>query len=180
MDNKQHAHQGGEKLKSTWLGTEIMEEEKKQHEKTQDKTRILIVDDHAIVREGLTLLINQEPDLVVCAEAEDADQALEAIAKHQVDLAIVDISLEGTNGVQLTEKIKSKCPYLPVLILTMHDEASYAKRAFQAGAGGYITKHEAAETIITGIRIMLTGKEYVSETMTQKILEKLRTETNQR
>jgi len=155
-----------------------MQEEKKEHEKAEGKTRILVVDDHAIVREGLTLLINQEPDLHVCAEAENAEEALDAIAKEQVDLAIVDISLEGTNGVELTEKIKSKCPHLPVLILTMHDEASYAKRAFQAGAGGYITKHEAAETIITGIRLMLSGKEYVSETMTQKILEKLRTETN--
>lgn len=88
-------------------------------------------------------------------------------------MAIVDISLEGMNGIQLTEKIKSKHMHLPVLILTMHDEALYAKRAFRAGAEGYITKHEAAETIITAIRLMLTGKDYISESMTQKFLKKL-------
>ncbi len=150
-----------------------MNKKKEQHKKSENKTRILVVDDHAVVRQGLTLLINQEPDLIVSAEAENAEQALEAIEKQQVDLAIVDISLEGMNGIQLTEKIKSKHLHLPVLILTMHDEALYAKRAFRAGAEGYITKHEAAETIITAIRLMLTGKDYISESMTQKFLKKL-------
>jgi DNA-binding NarL/FixJ family response regulator len=148
---------------------------KKKHQKNNEKkTNILIVDDHSIVRKGLMQLINEEPDLVVCAEAENATQALEAIEKKQVDLAIVDISLDGTNGIQLTEKIKSQCPHLPVLILTMHDEAIYAKRAFQAGAEGYITKQEAAETIITAIRLMLSGKDYIGEPMAQKFLKKLR------
>ncbi|MHC4528686.1 MAG: response regulator [Planctomycetota bacterium] len=133
--------------------------------------RILIVDDHAIVREGLTLLINQQPDLQVCVAAENAAQALEFLEHEHVDLAIVDISLEGTNGIQLTEKMKSQYPHLPVLILTMHNKTLYAKRAFRAGAAGYITKHEAAETIVAGIRIMLSGKEYVSETIAQKLLK---------
>jgi DNA-binding NarL/FixJ family response regulator len=146
-----------------------MNETKEHH----DKGRILIVDDHTVVRQGLILLVNQEPDLVVCAEAENASQALEAIEKQHVDLAIVDISLEGTNGIKLTERIKSRHPHLPVLVLTMHDEALYVKRAFQAGAKGYITKHEAAETIITAIRLMLSGKDYISEAMTQKFLKKL-------
>ncbi|MBA7711071.1 Transcriptional regulatory protein DegU [subsurface metagenome] len=146
---------------------------KKKQKNNGKKAKILIVDDHSIVRKGLIQLINEEPDLVVCAEAENAAQALEAIEKKQIDLAIVDISLEGTNGIQLTEKIKYQRPQLPVLILTMHDEALYAKRAFQAGAGGYITKQEAAETIITAIRLMLSGKDYISETMTQKFLKKL-------
>jgi DNA-binding NarL/FixJ family response regulator len=134
---------------------------------------ILIVDDHAIVREGLALLINQEPDLRVCAAVENAAEALEAIENERTDLAIIDISLEGTDGIELTEKIKSQYPYLPVLILTMHDEALYAKQAFRAGAAGYITKHEAAETIIAGIRMMLSGKEYISESITQKLLKKM-------
>ena len=93
------------------------------------------------------------------------------IEERQVDLAVVDISLNRVNGIELTEKIKSQYPHLPVLILTMHDEAIYAKRAFEAGAEGYITKHEAAETIITAIRLMLAGKHFVSESMAQKILE---------
>lgn len=146
---------------------------KREENQDQSKSRILIVDDHTVVRQGLTLLIGQEPDLVVCSEAENASQALEAIEKQQVDLAIVDISLDGPNGIQLTERIKSRHPHLPVLVLTMHDEELYVKRAFQAGAKGYITKHEAAETIITAIRLMLSGKDYISETMKQKFLKKI-------
>ena len=118
-------------------------------------------------------MINQEPDLVVCAEAENAAEALKVVEEKQVDLAIIDISLDGTNGIQLTERIKSQYPNMPVLVLTMHDEALYVKRAFQAGAKGYVTKHEAADTIITAIRLMLSGKDYISETMTQKFLKKL-------
>lgn len=147
----------------------------KTKEENQDisKSKILIVDDHTVVRQGLVLLINQEPDLVVCSEAENASQALEAIENQQVDLVIVDISLDGPNGIQLTERIKSQHPQLPVLVLTMHDEELYVKRAFQAGAKGYITKHEAAETIIIAIRLILSGKDYISETMKQKFLKKL-------
>jgi DNA-binding NarL/FixJ family response regulator len=150
-----------------------MNENREHHDRDNSKCRILIVDDHAVVRQGLTLLINQEADLVVCAEAENSEQALDAIETQHVDLVIVDISLNGTNGIRLTERIKSKYPYLPVLILTMHDEALYAKRAFQAGARGYITKHEAVETIIAAIRLMLAGKDYISEAMTQKFLSSI-------
>jgi DNA-binding NarL/FixJ family response regulator len=147
-----------------------MNEKKEQHEKSESKTRILIVDDHPVVRRGLMQLINHEPDLVVSAEAENADQALEALEKESVDIAIVDISLNGTNGIQLTEKIKSKYPDLPVLILTIHDEALYAKRALEAGAKGYVNKREAAETVISAIRLVLIGKNYMSEKMTQDFL----------
>jgi len=137
----------------------------------QEPVKILVVDDHAIVRKGLALLINQDSALKVCAEAENADQALAILENQQIDLAIVDISLNGTNGIQLTEKIKSRYPKLPVLILTMHDEAIYAKLAFRAGAEGYVTKHEAAETIVSAIHMMLRKKNYVSETIAQKISE---------
>jgi DNA-binding NarL/FixJ family response regulator len=150
-----------------------MKKRKEHHNKSNSKIRILIVDDHTVVRQGLILLINQEPDLKVCAEAENASQALEVIKKQQFDLAIVDISLDGPNGIQLTERIKAQQPHLPVLVLTMHDEELYIKRAFQAGAKGYVTKHEAAETIITAIRLMLSGKDYISKAMTQKFLRKL-------
>jgi len=148
-------------------------ETREQQNNSKSETRVLIVDDHSIVRKGLAQLINEEPDLVVCAEAENAGQALEAIERGRVDLAIVDISLEGVNGIQLTKRIKSQRPHLPVLILTMHDEALYARRAFQAGARGYVSKNEAAETIITAIRLVLSGKDYISEGMTQKFLKKL-------
>jgi DNA-binding NarL/FixJ family response regulator len=139
----------------------------------QKKRQILIVDDHAVVREGLTLLINQEKDLEVCATAANADIALDAVKNNHVDLAVVDISLNGASGLQLTERIKAYDPHLPVLILTMHDEELYAKRAFRAGAGGFVTKHEASGTIITAIRMMLEGQNYVSDSMTQKFLKKI-------
>lgn len=148
-----------------------MADKNEQQREDEHRTGILIVDDHPIVRRGLVQLIDQESDLVVCAEAEDANQALQAIEKQQVDLAIVDISLDGTDGIELTEKIKSKYPRLPVLILTMHDELHHAQRAFRAGARGYITKHEAAETIITAIRLILSGRDYVSKKMAQKFCE---------
>jgi DNA-binding NarL/FixJ family response regulator len=135
----------------------------------EHKTRILIVDDHPIVRRGLVLLINQEADLAVTAEAENAEEALDDIGKQQFDLAIVDISLSGTNGVELTEKIKMNNPDLPVLILTMHDEPRYARSAFCAGARGYVTKRDAAETVVTAIRLVRSGKNYVSEKMARKL-----------
>jgi DNA-binding NarL/FixJ family response regulator len=132
--------------------------------------RILIVDDHAVVRQGLRMLINQELDLLVSGEAEDGETALRLINTQHFDLAIVDISLNGESGIQLTEKIKVQRSNLPVLILTMHDEKLYARQAFRAGARGYITKHEAAETIITAIRMMLSGKDYIGEQMAKDIL----------
>ena len=135
-----------------------MNEKKEQHKKSESKTRILIVDDHPVVRHGLMQLINHEPDLVVSTEAENAAQALDALEKENVDIAIVDISLNGTNGIQLTKEIKSKYPDLPVLILTIHDEALYAERALEAGARGYVNKREAAETVISAIRLVLIGK----------------------
>jgi len=151
-------------------------EEKLQHDNGNSKVSILIVDDHSIVRRGLIQLINQEPDLRVCGEAENAAQALEIIKRQQVDVAIVDISLHGINGIQLTEKIKSIRPNLPVLILTMHEEVVYAKRALHAGVEGYVTKSEAAEKIVTAIRQVLSGKEYISKTMVDNSLRKLRAE----
>lgn len=144
-----------------------------QPELTNKRKQILIVDDHAVVREGLKLLIEQQGDLEVCASIENAEDALDIIEHNHIDLAVVDISLNGTNGLQLTEKIKVHNPHLPVLILTMHDEELYAKKAFLAGAGGFVTKHEASETIITAIRMMLAGQNYVGDWITQKILKRI-------
>jgi DNA-binding NarL/FixJ family response regulator len=147
-----------------------MDYDKGQHVTNKEqKTKILIVDDHPIVRRGLVMLINQEADLSVTAEAENAEEALDDIGKQQFDLAIVDISLSGTNGVELTERIKTKHPHLPVLILTMHDEPRYARSAFCAGAKGYVTKRDAAETVVTAIRLVRGGKNYLSDNMALKL-----------
>jgi len=149
-----------------------------QIQNKQRKNQVLVVDDHAVVREGLAMLINSEDDLEVCASAENAEQALEEITKGNVDVAVVDISLDGMSGLQLTELIKTRNPHLPVLILTMHDEELYAKRAFRAGAKGFVTKHEASETVITAIRMMLAGRDYISDSITQKFLRKLHSPEN--
>jgi DNA-binding NarL/FixJ family response regulator len=145
----------------------------KQFDKNQNKINILVVDDHPILRQGLKQLINHEPDLVVCAEAENAEHALGQIERHDIDLAIVDISIIGTDGVGLTGQIKMRYPKIPVLILTMHDELLYAKRAFRAGAEGYVEKRGAAETIITAIRTVLSGEKYISKQMAEKISRSL-------
>ena len=136
----------------------------------KNKTRILVVDDHAIVRQGLIKLIETEFDLMVCSEAENAAQALKAMAGQHYDLAIVDISLEGLNGFELTEIMKLRSPKMIVLILSMYEGLFYAQRALMAGASGYVAKYEAAEKIITAIRLVLSGKIYVSDSKMAKNL----------
>ena len=132
------------------------------------KTRITIVDDHPIVLEGLAQLINQQVDLVVCSKAGNTKQALEAVKKQHIDLAIVDMLLKNTTGIQLTKSLKSKCPDIRILILSMSDEPYYIKHAFQAGAQGYITKDEVADEIISAIRQVLNGKIYLSARLAEK------------
>ena len=136
---------------------------KAQHGAGNNKTRILVVDDHAIVRQGLIKLIETEFDLMVCSEAENAGQALEAMGRQEFDLAIVDISLDGINGLELTEIMKLRSPKMIVLILSMYEGLFYAQRALKAGASGYVAKYEAAEKIITAIHQVLNGKIYVSD-----------------
>ncbi len=146
---------------------------KAQHGAGKNKTRILVVDDHAIVRQGLIKLIETEFDLMVCSEAENANQALEAMDRQEFDLAIVDISLEGMNGLELTEMMKLRSPKMIILILSMYEGLFYAQRALRAGASGYVAKYEAAEKIITAIRLVLSGKIYVSNSkMVKKISDK--------
>jgi DNA-binding NarL/FixJ family response regulator len=144
---------------------------KKPQIQTEKTTKILIVDDHPVVREGLRLLINQHLGREVCIEAENAKQAMRAIKSKPVDLAIVDISLDDTNGIRLTEIIKSQYPKIPVLILTMHEEPVYAKLALKAGAQGYLVKHEAADTIIKAILLLLDGEKYISEKLARQLSE---------
>ncbi len=129
------------------------------------KARILIVDDHTIVRQGIAQLVNREPDLDVCEEAGDAESAVAGLAKTPVDLAIVDISLPGTSGIELVKLIRDSHPQLPVLVMSMHDEALYSDRAFRAGAKGYVMKQEATEKLLAAIRKILNGGVYVSDRM---------------
>ncbi len=139
----------------------------------QIRKKVLIVEDHPIMRSGLAQLIGQESDLVVCGEAEDVHGALEAIEKSKPDIAVVDISLKDSNGIELIKNIKIRWPELAVLVLSMHDESFYAERALRAGARGYVAKAEVSTKVITGIRQVLSGKVYVSEKITSKMLSNL-------
>jgi DNA-binding NarL/FixJ family response regulator len=134
------------------------------------KKRILIVDDHPIVREGLTTIINEQTDLMVCGEAEDAQTALEAVDTLRPDLMIVDVSLKGINGIELVKLIQRRYEKIPILVLSMHDESLYVERVLRAGARGYIMKQEGTEKVVTAIHRILGGDIYVSEAMGKKLL----------
>jgi DNA-binding NarL/FixJ family response regulator len=135
------------------------------------KRRILVVDDHPIVRQGLALMVNREADLVVCGEAEDATGAMLVMASARPDVLIVDISLNGPDGLDLLKNIRTTHPSLPVLILSMHDESIYAERALRAGANGYIMKQEATEKVLVAVRRILNGEIYVSDRIANKMLK---------
>ena len=140
---------------------------------SRDKRTVLIVDDHPIVRQGLAQLINQEKDLEVCGQAEDAYEAMQAIRQLQPDMVIVDIGLKDTSGMELIKDLKVQYPDLPVLTLSMYDEEVYGERALRAGAKGYIMKQEATEKVVTAIRSVLAGEVYVSSGMAAKMVSKL-------
>ena len=127
------------------------------------RKRIFLVDDHPLVREWLTQLINQQPDLVVCGEAESAPKALAVLAAAKADLAVVDLSLKDSPGLHLIKSLQKLEPLVPVLVLSMHEEALYAERAFRAGARGYVNKRESAQKVVEAVRRVLEGKLYVSE-----------------
>src|SRR5271170_3956498 len=135
------------------------------------KKTVFLVDDHPIVRQGLTLLINQESDLTVCGEAEEMHSALSAILALRPNILIVDISLNGPDGLELLKNIRINSPRLPVLILSMHDESIYAERALRAGASGYIMKQEATEKVLVALRRILSGEIYVSERIANSMLQ---------
>lgn len=131
---------------------------------------MLLVDDHAVVRDGLAQLISREPDITVCGEASSAEEALTAVMKFQPDLAIVDISLGGVDGIELIKNLKAIRPLVALLVLSMHDEARYAERALRAGASGYVMKREARDRILEAIRAVLRGEDYVSERLQKSIV----------
>ena len=137
----------------------------------QNKKRILIVDDHPMMRQGLAQLISAETDLAVCGESENAEHALDAINSLKPDLVIADISLPGKNGLELIKDFRVIQPDLPILVISMHDESLYAERVLRAGGRGYIMKQEGGKKLMQAIRQVLEGKIYVSEKMSAEILE---------
>ena len=138
-----------------------------------ERTRVFIVDDHPIVRQGLAQMINQEADLMVCGEAEDAQNALQAVAELHPDLVLIDLSLKGGSGLDLIRALRTRQSMLPVLVVSMHDESLYVERALRAGARGYIMKHEATDIMMSAIRRVLRGEIYVSDKMMTKLLGRL-------
>jgi len=132
--------------------------------------KILIVDDHPLFREGLIEYLEKQADLVCCGEAGDAQGAMRALATQKPDLAILDISLKNSSGIELTKNIKTQFPDLPILILSLQEEGVYAGIALRAGANGYLTKQEAPEKVLVAIRQLLAGGIYLSEAVTHRIL----------
>jgi len=137
------------------------------------KTKVFLVDDHPLVREWLTQLIQHESDLSVCGEAEDTPEALTKIEETSPDIVVADISLKTTHGLELVKDLQVRAPSLPVLILSMHDESLYAERVLRAGAKGYITKQEATKKILLAIRKVLAGDIYISEKMSSRMVHKM-------
>jgi DNA-binding NarL/FixJ family response regulator len=142
-------------------------------EKNHAKRRILLVDDHPLLRQGIGQLINEQPDLMVCGEAEDRASALQAAESTRPELAVVDISLKSQHGLELIKDFKVRFPGLLMLVLSMHDESFYGERALRAGARGYIMKREASEKVLEAIRHVLGGGVYASNRITGNILNKV-------
>src|SRR6266853_1757599 len=137
-----------------------------------DSKRIVIVDDHPLFRKGLQEMIHSEGTFAVCGEAGNASQAMEVIRKLRPDMAIVDLSLPGANGIELIKNIRAEFPKLPILVLSMHDESLYAVRALRAGADGYVMKHEAMANVIHAVHEIFNGRPYLSPAMAAQVITK--------
>jgi len=148
---------------------------KKSEVKPLESSRILVVDDHPIVREGLAEAIDNETDLCVCGEAEDRHQAIAAIQAGHPDLVIVDLKLKDSDGFELIKDIHARWPKLPMLVVSMYEESVYAERVIRAGARGYITKQEATRKIIEAVRRVLSGSIYLNDSVAAHLLSRLAT-----
>lgn len=144
----------------------------RQHPRAREVVRVLIVDDHPIVREGYTRLISAEPDLEVCGEASDSTEAMQLVESHSPDVAIVDISLRSGTGIELCKQIRERNPQIRVLICSIHDETLYADRALRAGAMGYVSKEQPASEVLEAIRRVITGRIALSQQMTERLLSR--------
>jgi DNA-binding NarL/FixJ family response regulator len=137
-----------------------------------DAKRIVIIDDHPLFRKGLEQLIQSDGAFAVCGEAGNAAEAMEVIRKLKPDMAIVDLSLPGANGIELIKNIRAEFPKVPILVLSMHDESLYALRALRAGAEGYVMKHEAMANVVQAIREVFNGHPYLSPAMAAQVITK--------
>tara|TARA_B110000037_G_scaffold82932_1_gene98706 strand:- start:951 stop:1601 length:651 start_codon:yes stop_codon:yes gene_type:complete len=136
-------------------------------------TKIFLVDDHPLVRQGLTQIFEKEEDFEVCGEAENAQQAMKAVGTHMPNVVVVDISLQGNNGLELIKNLKAIYEDIPILVFSMHDESTYAQRALRAGAKAYVMKKEPPETIIAAVRRIIKGEIYVSPTVADQVLHQI-------
>lgn len=143
------------------------------HSRHPDRSQIYVVDDHPLVRDSLRSLVNQQTDLQVCGDSAEAPVALAAIKELNPDVAIVDLSLKTGSGLELIKDIKSHCPHVAVVVLSMHDEKLYAERALRAGARGYVMKRETTKNILTAIRRVIGGAIYVSEAFAGTMAERI-------
>jgi DNA-binding NarL/FixJ family response regulator len=148
------------------------EEKTMSRSKLKKKARVLIVDDHPAVREALALRIGRQPDLEVCGEAADMIEALRRIADARPDVAVVDLALKTGSGIDLIKRIKDRDDSVRILVWSMHSESLYAERALRAGALGYVNKDQATDTIVEAIRRVLENKVYLSEAMTERLLQR--------
>ena len=138
-----------------------------------DKKRILLVDDHSILRQGLANVLNQQAELVICGEASTPTEALRLAEQLQPDLALVDLSMQGGGGIELLKDLRARQPRLLTLVLSMHDEALYAERALRAGARGYVMKHEKLDRLLLAINRVLAGQIYVSDKVAAHAVQRL-------
>jgi DNA-binding NarL/FixJ family response regulator len=138
----------------------------------KSRSRVLIVDDHPAVREALAVRIERQPDLEVCGEAAGMGEALRLLADARPDVAVVDITLQTGSGIDLIKRIKERHSHLAILVWSMHSEALYAERALRAGALGYVNKDQATDKIVDAIRQVLAGRIYLSEAMTERLLQR--------
>ena len=150
-----------------------MATKKKRDETDEKKTQVVIVDDHPVVRDGLATIIRHEPDLKVSGQADSAQQALKVIRETKPDVVVVDISLKGSDGIELTKAIKAKYPKIFVIVFSIYDESIYAERALHAGAQAYLMKDAVSEYIVKAIRTVLNGEIYVSNAISKKFLHKI-------
>ncbi len=138
------------------------------------KAKVMLVDDHAMLRHGMAMMINMEPDLEVFAEAGDGDEAMQILKKSgPADIVLLDVTLKTVSGFEVIKNMHALIPTLPVLFVSMHDESVYAERALRAGARGYVMKQEPGETLLTAIREVLKGNIYLSKNMQEKLLKKI-------
>jgi DNA-binding NarL/FixJ family response regulator len=150
-----------------------MKDSSHSHVKTEEIIRILVVDDHPLVRESLKIIIQREPDLTICGEAEDREQALEFASAAEPHLALVDLTLKNSHGLELIKDLGNRWPKMKILVLSMQDEALYAERVIRAGARGYITKNESPGKILFAIRKVLNGEIYWSEKAAARVASKV-------